>query len=218
MDLINTELIYNIELKSTHPHEPIQVIKKPDNWNCIGTGNYAAVFLRSEEDEFVVKVYARGKETIEEEAKVYKKLGIHAAFPFLIHKGPNYLVLKRIRGITLYNAIMQGVKIPPKVIEDINKALKYAKKRGLNPVDVHGKNVMMYEGRGYVVDVSDFLKEEADTKWTDIAKAYYKIYMRTLYKHPIPVPNFVLNLIRRSYRKYKNIETFILNKKSGEHR
>ena len=45
------------------------------------------------------------------------------------------------------------------MILDINKALEYAREQGLTPCDVHGKNVMMEKGRGYVVDVSDFLKQ-----------------------------------------------------------
>ena len=34
------------------------------------------------------------------------------------------------------------------------------REQGLTPCDVHGKNVMMEKGRGYVVDVSDFLKQK----------------------------------------------------------
>ena len=66
--------------------------------------------------------------------------------------------MKRLKEITLYDAIHKGIKIPKQVILDINEALEYAREQGLTPCDVHGKNVMKKEG--YVVDVSDFLKQK----------------------------------------------------------
>ena len=62
----------------------------------------------------------------------------------------------------MYDAVQRGIKIPEQVIKDVNKALDYARSQGLNPYDVHGKNVMMKDGRGYVVDISDFYKEGID--------------------------------------------------------
>jgi len=211
INLVDRELIQKSDIKSIHPYEPIQVFECPKDWTCIGTGNYAAVFVYKHDNNFVVKVYAEGREGIEEETEVYKRLGEHPSYSTLIHRGANYLYFKRIKGITLYNALIKGERISKQVIKDINIALMYAREKGLNPVDVHGKNVMMYKGRGYVVDVSDFLKEKRDTKWRDLERAYNKIYLKTLYKHPIPVPSFILNLVRRSYRNFKQF-TSLFNK------
>ncbi len=66
--------------------------------------------------------------------------------------------MKRLKEITLYDAVHKGIKIPKQVILDINQALEYAREQGLTPAMFTGKNVMMEKGRGYVVDVSDFLK------------------------------------------------------------
>ncbi len=202
-ELIEQELIPSISLESKKPHDPIVVDNTPKGWTCIGTGNYAAVFVHVSEPNLVVKVVVRESEGLEKEANVYKRLGDHPAYSKLIHSGLNYLVLKRIEGITLYDALAKGVRIPENVINDINKALEYAMNRGLNPIDVHGKNVMMKDGRGYVVDVSDFYKVGKDEKWNDLVKAYYGIYIKTLYKYPIKIPFIFLDLLRHSYRFYK---------------
>lgn len=50
----------------------------------------------------------------------------------------------------------QGILITEQAIRDIDIALDYARSRGLHPHDVHAKNVMVNDGRGLIVDVSDF--------------------------------------------------------------
>ncbi len=93
-----------------------------------------------------------------------------------------------------------GLPIPKQVILDIDEALDYAQSHGLYPHDVHGRNVMMYQGRGLVVDVSDFLHIEPCSKWKDLKRAYYWLYLPLLYPFRLRLPYFVLNVIRKSYR------------------
>lgn len=205
-ETIEKELINNISLQCKNPHDPILVNNTPKGWKCIGAGNYAAVFVHKSEPDLVVKVAGKNIEALEKEANVYKQLGDHPAYSKLIHKGPNYLVLKRVEGITLYNAVAKGIRIPETVIQDINYALEYAIERGLNPFDVHGKNVMMKDGKGYVVDVSDFYKEGKDEKWNDLVRAYYKIYKKTLYKYPVKIPLKLLDFLRHVYRFYRGVK------------
>lgn len=204
--MIEKELIHHISLESKNVHDPIIVHNIPTGWTCIGTGNYAAVFVHKSEHDFVVKVAAIDDQALKKEANVYRQLGDHQAYSRLIHQGPTYLVLKRLEGITLYDAVARGIRIPETVIQDINHALEYAIERGLNPYDVHGRNVMMKDGKGYVVDVSDFYKEGKDEKWNDLVKAYYKIYKKTLYKYSVPIPLKLLDFIRHSYRLYRRIK------------
>lgn len=206
-NLIEKELLAHAVIESERPHDPVKARNVPENWKCIGTGNYAAVFIHKARPDWVVKVYGQGKDGLDKETKVYLQLGRHPAFSSLIHKGKNYLVLKRLEGITLYNAVAKGIRIPESVIDDIEGALDYAKNRGLNPYDVHGKNVMMKDGKGYVVDISDFYKEGKDQKWDDLVKAYYKFYKKTLYKFPIRIPLKVLDLLRHSYRLYRALKS-----------
>ncbi|RFU64648.1 serine/threonine protein kinase [Peribacillus saganii] len=211
-NLIEQELLYKVQLTSEHDFEPIKVDNVPKQWKCMGAGNYAAVFLHSDYQEWVVKVYGRNVRGLKKEVSVYQQLGSHPAYSELMGYGDKYVILKRLKGITLYDAVHKGKRIPPSVIKDINKALDYARTQGLNPYDVHGKNVMMKDGRGYVVDISDFYKEGSDKKWGDLVTAYYKVYKHTLYKFPIKIPFFILDLVRYGYRIYKSLKEQVRKK------
>ncbi|WP_138753784.1 serine/threonine protein kinase [Paenibacillus sinopodophylli] len=202
--LVEQTLLSNLELGSVDPADPIRVDETPQGWKLLGAGNYAGVFTHQDHSDIAVKVYAPGREGWESECEVYARIGSHPAYSECYHadeyKGHYYLVLKRLKGKTLYQCIIDGVIIPKSVIDDIDEALDYARQRGLHPHDVHGKNVMMQDGRGIVLDISDFLKVEPCSMWDDLKKAYNKIYMPFLSKKPIPVPEWVLNGVRKGYR------------------
>lgn len=198
--LIHETLLDKFHIIPTKDTEPILIQKTPKNWQLIGTGNYCAVFSHHEYPNWVVKVYLRKGSDAKTEALIYRKIGKHKHFSHLIHESEQFIVLKRINGVTLYDAIHKGIKIPPQVFKDVEQALSYAKKRGLRPNDVHGKNILMENGRGYVIDVSDFLFPYTDRIWNDLKTAYEKIYLPIFYHLPIRVPYFVLNGIRHGYR------------------
>ena len=204
--LIGNELLPNIQLSADSPFDPIQVKNDSNTWKTIGSGNYAGVFSHESHPKWVVKVYGRSPQELTKEVEVYRKLGYHPSFSSLIDYGDNYLILKRIEGITLFDAVIKGIPIPESVIHDVDKGIKYAKDIGLNPYDVHGKNVVMSNGRGYIVDVSDFYKQDRCHKWEDLKKAYYKIYRPFLYKYHPPIPFYVVDSVRKWYRLYRKIK------------
>lgn len=202
--LTEQSLLSDLELNSIDPGNPIHVNETPQGWKLLGAGNYAGVFVHHDHPDIAVKVYAPGREGWESECEVYRLIGNHPAFSVCYHagehKGHYYLILKRLMGKTLYQCIIDGVSIPEIAIADIDQALDYARSRGLYPHDVHGKNVMIKDGRGIVLDISDFLKEEPCTMWEDLKRAYNRIYMPFLSKKPVPVPEWVLNGVRKGYR------------------
>lgn len=204
--LIETELLPYVNLSVLSPFDPIIVENRSHSWRTIGCGNYAGVFLHESYPEVVVKVYGRNHEELVKEIEVYKKLGNHESFSRLYAYGDNYLILKKLEGITLFNAVIKGVQIPKVVIKDIDLGLEYARSVGLNPFDVHGKNVVIFEGRGYIVDVSDFYKQGYCRKWDDLKKAYYKIYRPFLFKYHPPIPFPVVDGIRKGYRMYRKVK------------
>ena len=71
--------------------------------------------------------------------------------------------------------------------------------------DVHGRNVIMYAGRGFVVDVSDFLQEENCSAWNDLKKAYYWLYRPLLSPLRLRLPYFALDIVRKIYRRYRRL-------------
>ncbi|MEF3301705.1 serine/threonine protein kinase [Paenibacillus sp. GYB003] len=207
MKRVRGELLPHLAIQSEDPHEPVKVLHVPKPWKLIGAGNYAAVVMHPDEPDKVVKVYAEGRPGLEDEIAVYRRLGRHPAFSECYGSGDSFLVLKRLAGVTIYECLRRGIRIPERVIEDIDGALKYARERGLNPHDVHGKNVMMIDGRGVVVDVSDFLKNEPCCMWDDFKKSYYALYKPVLLRFTFPIPNALLNLMRKAYRLVRKRES-----------
>ncbi|NOU92075.1 serine/threonine protein kinase [Paenibacillus sp. LMG 31456] len=202
INIIEQQLLKELEIESVNPHDPIEVEVLPKPWKLVGAGNYAAVLSHPDYSGMVVKVYAPGRPGIEEEVEVYRRLGRHPAYSECFHAGSSYLILRRLSGITLYNCVLRGVPIPRQVIEDIDGALDYARSKGLNPHDVHGKNVMLKDGRGVVLDVSDFLKVEPCLMWDDLKKAYDRFYS-PVFLGRMKVPGWMLTAVRKGYRYFK---------------
>ena len=202
---IEQELLPRLRIESTDPRHPVEVHHVPDPWRLLGAGNYAAVLIHPDHPEVVVKVYAPNRPGFDDEVKVYRRLGEHPAYSQCLHSGDHYLVLKRLCGVNLYDCVHRGLPIPEQVIRDIDDALDYARSRGLYPHDVHGKNVMMHNGRGLVVDVSDFLEEEDCSKWRDLKKAYYRFYRPILMPLKLRVPYSALDFTRIAYRLLRQL-------------
>lgn len=204
---VESELLSALCLRSVDPHDPVRVESLPRPWSVLGCGNYAAVLLHPDHPHLVVKVYAPGRAGITHEARVYRRIGRHPAFSECLHFGGNYLVLRRLRGTTLYDCVCQGIRIPPQAMADIDAALTYAVERGLHPHDVHGRNLMLHEGRGFIVDISDFLNPEPCRAWQDLRFAYRWLYRPLISPLRLPVPAGLLDATRRCYRLYRRLLT-----------
>ena len=200
---IQQDLLPKLHLESIEPHNPVIVHQVPFPWTCLGAGNYAAVFAHPDYPDQVVKVYAPGRPGIEEEVEVYRRLGEHSAFSQCYASDDTFLVLKRLRGITLYDCMHRGIGIPPQVIRDIDAALDFARSRGLHPHDVHGRNVMLSEGHGLVVDISDFLNDAPCRAWEDVKRAYWWIYRPLVLPLRLRIPYFLLDWVRTGYRFFR---------------
>ncbi|MGG6270056.1 serine/threonine protein kinase [Leptolyngbya sp. AN03gr2] len=201
LEQIYQALLPSVEIHSVDPHDPVEVTHVPSPWQVLGTGNYAAVFTHPDFPEQVVKIYASNRPGFDEEQEVYRRLGSHPAFSECFYAHENLLVLKRLYGMTLYDCLHYGKRIPPSVIRDIDRALIYAQSQGLFPHDVHARNVMMAEGQGLVVDVSDFLHPDYCAKWDHFKRAYYWLYLPIVAPLRLRVPHSWLNRIRKTYRR-----------------
>jgi hypothetical protein len=202
VDLVQ-QLAAEVKIDSINPYDPVKVSYFPQPWQLLGAGNYAAVFIHPNYQDIVIKIYAPGRSGWAEEVEVYKLLGYHQSFSQCFSAEDSWLILKRLHGVTLYDCMHLGLKIPQQVIQDIDQALDYAKSKGLNPHDVHGRNVMMSEGRGLVVDISDFLDLSPCRAWQDLKLAYYWLYRPLISWHHLPVPYWLLDGIRSLYRRYR---------------
>ncbi len=196
----------DVRLESPSPHDPIVVRHTPEPWELVGVGNYAGVFAHPDYPELVVKLYAPGRPGIERELEVYGKLGETPYFPVCYQYGDRWLVLKRMRGIPLFDCLRYGIPIPPQVIEDVEAAIRLARERGLCPHDIHAKNVLMHQGRGFLIDVSDYYKDAPDSKWKDLKKVYTRLYLPLIKDRGWKIPLWVLDAVRKAYRYYKRLK------------
>lgn len=208
-------LLPELRLTSLEPHNPVVVEFLPSPWQCLGAGNYAAVFWHPDYPEQVVKVYAPGRPGIEDEIEVYRRIGQHPAFSQCYASGANFLILRRLEGITLYNCLHRGIPIPSQVIRDIDAALDYARDRGLFPHDVHGRNVMLSNGQGLVVDISDFMKTSPCRAWEDLKRGYWWIYRPIIMPVRLRVPYWMLDGVRLFYRWFRRSLRLLRSRRSG---
>jgi hypothetical protein len=200
LEHIHNQLLPELRILCPVPHDPVQVQSLPRPWRQLGCGNYAAVLHHPQHPGLVVKVYGPGRPGLDQEAEVYRRIGSHPAFSQCFHVGDGFLVLRRLHGTTLYDCLRQGIPIPPQVMADVDAALAYAVARGLHGHDVHGRNVMLHQGRGLVVDISDFLNPEPCRAWPDLRWAYRTIYRPLIAPLGLRVPGGLLDGVRRGYR------------------
>ncbi|ASS75539.1 hypothetical protein CIG75_11450 [Tumebacillus algifaecis] len=194
------KLVAAVRVRSVNPRDPVDVRAHPDQWRCIGVGNSAAVFQPKDHPQIAIKVYADTHTHIaSEEAAIYEQLGDSPYFPHFYERGDHFLVMEYKQGTNLYDCLLQGIHIPEQVIQDVDEAIAYARSRGLNPADIHLKNVLVHEGRGILVDVSDYRKHGACKRWEMLKAAYYDYYL-DLYKPGLTVPSWVLETIRKWYK------------------
>lgn len=205
LECIHHQLLPHLRVQCPDPRDPVRVVQLPSPWRALGCGNYAAVLHHPLHPDLVVKVYGPGRPGLEQEAEVYRRIGSHPAFSQCLHVGTGHLVLRRLHGTTLYDCLQQGILIPTQVMADVDAALAHAEARGLHGHDLHGRNVMLHQGRGLIVDISDFLNPEPCRAWQDLRWAYHVIYRPLIAPLRLRVPGKLLDGVRRSYRLFRRL-------------
>lgn len=202
---IDHQLLPQLQLRSVDPHDPVRVLSLPQPWRPLGCGNYAAVLHHPAHPELVVKVYAPGRPGLEQEAEVYRRIGFHPAFSQCFHVHDRYLVLRRLRGVTFWDCLRRGLRIPLEAIQDIDAGLVHAVSRGLHGHDMHGRNLMVHRGRGLIVDISDFLNPAPCRAWQDLRWAYHWLYRPWIAPLGLRAPGPLLDGLRKGYRQYRRL-------------
>lgn len=186
-----------ITVTSNPDNEPVTIEGAAEGMRCVGVGTDAAVFQSLAAPQYAFKVYAEGKwDKLEAEAKVYKLLGSSPYFSSCYRATERFLVLKFEEGPTLFDCLLQGIHIPKGAIEDVEHARKYVRERGLNPRDIHLKNIILQDGHAKLIDVSEYIKPGDDFRWDHLKLAYKEHY--PLFESK-PVPFWLLDTIRKWY-------------------
>ena len=180
--------------------EKNRLISCDKSLQLIGTGRSAFAF-KVKSSNTVIKVFFPAFEYIaDEEAGIYKLLhGIHY-FPSVHEAGPNYLVMDYVGGDTLFQCLTNGRMITPDHIEEIDYALSLAADRGLNPSDIHLRNIFITaSGEIRIIDVARFRQDKECRQWNDLKKAHQQFYSRRFFLKKIPAP--LLNMAAFLYKK-----------------
>ncbi|HBV86436.1 serine/threonine protein kinase [Desulfosporosinus sp.] len=175
-DIIEKEL-NQLRVSSKGENELVIVKGHYKKLECIGVGTDAAVFRFSDAPKYAFKVFSDDKlGKLENEIEVYRKLGPSEYFPVYYGRGLNYLVMSFEEGITLYDCLLKGIHIPKQIILDVDEAINYGQSKGLNPRDIHLKNILLQEGRAKLLDVSEYLNPGNDKRWEYLKEGYLEHY------------------------------------------
>ena len=189
----------NIKVLSNPNNEPVTILGGADDLKCIGVGTDAAVFQSLSAPAYAFKLYAKDKvHKIKVEADVYQLLGDSPFFPTCFGSYDEFLVLSYEEGNTLFDCILQGIHIPEQVVNEVEDAREYIRSKGLNPRDIHLKNILLQNGRAKIIDVSEYTLPGNDFRWEHFKKGYEQYY------HLIDgnaVPLWLIEKIRKWYNQ-----------------
>ncbi|RHW37589.1 serine/threonine protein kinase [Lysinibacillus yapensis] len=204
---ITIDSLSKINIVSNPDNEPVTIQGYADDMKCIGTGTDAAVFQSVKVPAYAFKKYAKDKAAkVKIEASVYRILGDSPYFSTCFDAKHDYLVLSYEEGKTLFDCILQGTHIPEQVVKDVEDAREYVRGKGLNPRDIHLKNILLQNGRAKILDVSEYVLPGNDFRWEHLKKGYEEYY------HLIDgnsVPFWLVETIRKWYnQRGKNFSSF----------
>jgi len=195
-------VVFNTQLKqvdlTVHPkNELVQVNWISPEFHLVGKGTDAVVIQHPSFPHYVFKVYAPQRlYKLPNEFTAYQKLKNSSFFPTCYFKGENYLILSYEKGPTLYDCLLKGIFIPERVIEDVERARFYVRNVGLNPRDIHLRNVLLQNGLAKIVDVSEFVHPGEDKRWDHLLQGY-KHYYPLIKGKKIPI--WLMEGVKRAY-------------------
>ncbi|MCK1987903.1 serine/threonine protein kinase [Lysinibacillus fusiformis] len=188
-----------IKVFSNPNNEPVTICGEANDLKCIGIGTDAAVFQSLSVPAYAFKIYAKDKvHKVKVEATVYQVLEESPYFSTCFAAYNEYLVLSYEEGKTLFDCILQGIHIPKQVVNEVEEAREYVRKKGLNPRDIHLKNILLQNGRAKIIDVSEYTLQGNDHRWEHLKKGYEQYY------HLIDgnsVPFWLVETIRKWYNQ-----------------
>ncbi|MBK3494992.1 protein kinase family protein [Viridibacillus sp. YIM B01967] len=166
----------------------------------IGTGRSAFVFKVKSSNKAIKIFFPNFTHIAKEEAEVYQILQGITHYPSIYDVGFNYIVIDYVEGYTLFECITHGKAITSSHIKEIDYALSLASARGLNPSDIHLRNIIIASnGEIKLIDVARFRQTKDCKQWHNLKKAYRRHYHKRYF--PKKVSATILNKIAFLYKK-----------------
>lgn len=185
--------------------------EKDNQLQLLGKGRSAFVFSVPGTGKALKVFFPEFVSVAKEEAEIYRRLTGVSYFPHLYEAGANYLVIDLIVGKTFFSCLAAGTQIRPEYIKEVDDAIKLAREKGLNPSDIHLRNIFITtDSEVKLIDVARFRQSKVCSQWNDLKTAYYKFYHHKLF--PKKIPAYLLNTIAFLYKK--NYLERLLSRKS----
>lgn len=177
-----------------------RLISHDSSLKLTGKGRSAFVFRINASDKAVKVYFPEYIDLAKEEAEIYKSLQHIHYFPFVYEAGWNYIVMDYIEGYTLFDCMAHGTRITSAHIKEIDRALSLASASGLNPSDIHLRNIFITSsGEIKLIDVARYRQEKDCKQWDHLKKAYRQFYQRRFFIKKLPEP--FLNVVAFLYKK-----------------
>lgn len=190
-----------------------RLIRFDDSLKLIGTGRSAFVFRIKSSSKAIKVFFPEFTFIAKEEAEIYKALQDISYFPTIYETGQNYIVMDYIQGRTLFECINHGIPITSSHISEIDAALSLALNKGLNPSDIHLRNIFITPNDEIkLIDVARFRQTKDCTQWSDLKLAYNLLYIKRFF--PKKIPAILLNVMAFLYKK-QLIPPFLSSSKVG---
>lgn len=177
-----------------------RLLSYDDSLQLIGTGRSAFVFKIKSTDKAMKVFFPNFTHLAIEETQIYKVLKDISYYPTVYHSGDNYIVMDYIEGHTLFECITNGKVITSDHIQEIDFALALASARGLNPSDIHLRNIFITSnGEIKIIDVARFRQTKDCVQWHNLKKAFQRHYVKSYFPKKISAP--LLNTVAFLYKK-----------------
>ncbi|WP_430791046.1 protein kinase family protein [Virgibacillus flavescens] len=192
------ELVDSVKFKVDK--NDVLVLEKDKSLEFIAAGRSAVVFKILSTNNALKVFFPNSIHLAKEEAEIYEILKGNPYFPTLYEAGSNYLLIDFIEGYTLFECLSQGILLTHSAITDTDLALNMARQSGLNPSDIHLRNIILTpEGNVKLIDVARFRQTKDCRQWSDLRKAFYTFYSKHYFPKKIPVS--VMNTVAYFYKK-----------------
>ncbi|MBD7985257.1 protein kinase family protein [Sporosarcina sp. Sa2YVA2] len=192
--------IYLELAKSVIINKKNRLISFDKSLKLVGTGRSAFVFRMKSSNKVIKVFYPDYTYNAKEEAEIYKSLqGIHY-FPSIYESGPNYIVIDYIEGYTLFECMSQGRIITADHLKEIDYALSLASDVGLNPSDIHLRNIFITSHDEIkLIDVARYRQMKDCKQWCNLKKAHRQFYCKSFFFKKVPA--HFLNIVAFLYKK-----------------
>lgn len=169
----------------------------PQGYTIVGIGTDAVILQHPSESNYVFKIFSpHNLHPMHNEYLAYQKIGTSPYFSKCYYKGARFLVLRFEEGPTLYKCLLEGIFIPEQIIDDVESACVHAREAGLNPRDIHLKNIILQNDRAKLIDISEYVQPGSDLRWMHLVEAYRQFYPLIRGKK---IPHHLIETVKKFY-------------------